>query len=402
MFDYFESNYPWNMAVVMASQMGGLMSEIDTACRPLKEMGARPGSGADPKALDAWLEAWTALARRIEGLAKKDEDADHPLSAAGKYLRASLYYMTAERFATHSDARKMPLYESMLATFRKGVSLRGDPVEWVEVPYEGTTLPALFIAPAHGQAGQGQFPCMLLFDGFDVTKEWSYLCGIVDALLDRGVACLIVDHPGVGGAIRYQGLPTVVDMERPAGACLDWLSTRPEIDGERVGIVAMSLGGYYAPRAAAFEPRLACCVAWGARWDNAESHGRILRNASAARSVPGWVEHAKWYYGRDTEEGCAEVIDQMTLEGIADRIRCPILVAHGAKCKQVPLEQAARTIDEAVNSPRRDLKLFDDDEGGVEHVGADNLSVQIDYMADWIAEVLGGSPGGKGGPAATG
>ncbi|MEQ8700266.1 MAG: alpha/beta hydrolase [Bauldia litoralis] len=394
MFEYFDDNYSWNMGVLMASQMGGIMSEIDSVCRPLRAIGNRPEARTDPAALDAWIGAWTELGERIEGLARLDEEAGHGLSAGRKRLRAALYYMQAERFAPHTDPRKLEIYERMLAAFRAGATLRADPVEWVDIPYEGKALPSLFVPPPASVAGDGPYPCMIHFDGFDVTKEWTYLSGMVEALAARGVASLIVDHPGVGGAIRYHGLPTVVDTERPAGACLDWLADRPEVDAGSVGIVAMSLGGYYAPRAAAFDPRLACCVAWGARWDNAGSHGRILRDPTAARSVPGWLEHAKWYYGRDTEEGCAEVIDRMTLEGIADRIRCPILVAHGSNDRQVPLEQAQRTIDEAVNSPRRDLKIFTEEEGGIEHVGVDNLSIQIDYMTDWIADVLGGDAAG--------
>ena len=88
----------------------------------------------------------------------------------------------------------------------------------------------------------------------------------------------MVDHPGIGAALRLQGLPMNHDSERWARAAMDWLEQRADIDAARVGVIAMSLGGYYAPRAAAFEPRLACCVAWGARWDNAGSHGRMLRD----------------------------------------------------------------------------------------------------------------------------
>ena len=131
----------------------------------------------------------------------------------------------------------------------------------------------------------------------------------------------------------------------------------------RVGVVAMSFGGYYAPRAAAFEPRLAACVAWGARWENVGSHGRILRDPNAARSVTNWVEHALWYYGAKTTEEAYEKIAQMTLEGVADRITCPLLVVHGEHDRQVPLEQAERTVRAAVRSPRAELRVFTDSGG---------------------------------------
>ena len=150
----------------------------------------------------------------------------------------------------------------------------------------------------------------------------------------------------------------------------------------------MSLGGYYAPRAAAFEPRLACCVAWGARFDNEGSHGRILRDPNAARSVTSWLDHALWYYGATNADEAAKKIAAMTLDGVVERIRCPLLVAHGINDRQVPLEQARRTIDAALQSPRAELRLFDVDEGGVEHCSGDQFSTAIDAMADWVADVL--------------
>ena len=145
----------------------------------------------------------------------------------------------------------------------------------------------------------GPRPAMIHFDGFDVTKEWMHLCGIAKEFARRGISTLMVDHPGIGAALRLQGLPMNHDSERWARAAMDWLEMRSDIDATRVGVIAMSLGGYYAPRAAAFEPRLACCVAWGARWDNDGSHGRMLRDPNAPRSVTGWIDHALWYYGAD-------------------------------------------------------------------------------------------------------
>jgi dienelactone hydrolase len=223
----------------------------------------------------------------------RDERAGHRWSAGRKYQRACAYFFTAERMTSHESPQKLALYAAMTRCFEKSVTLRDEPIEFVTLPYEGTTLPALlYRAP---QAGPR--PAMIHFDGFDVTKEWIHLCGIAREFAVRGISTLIVDHPGVGAALRLQHLAVNLDSERWARAALDWLQQRPEIDSRRVGVIAMSLGGYYAPRAAAFEPRLACCVAWGARWDNDGSHGQMLRDPNASRSVTGWIDHALWYYG---------------------------------------------------------------------------------------------------------
>ncbi|MDB5914851.1 MAG: protein of unknown function hydrolase family protein, partial [Ramlibacter sp.] len=94
------------------------------------------------------------------------------------------------------------------------------------------------------------------------------------------------------------------------------------------------------------------------------------------------------YYGAKDVDEAERKINQMSLDGIAERIRCPLLVAHGARDQQVPLEQAERTVRSAVNSPRAELRLFDESEGGVEHCSGDLFSIAIDAMADWVADVF--------------
>jgi fermentation-respiration switch protein FrsA (DUF1100 family) len=84
----------------------------------------------------------------------------------------------------------------------------------------------------------------------------------------------------------------------------------------------------------------------------------------------------------------------MTLEGVADKITCPLLIMHGENDRQIPLWHAQKTFEAAVNTPNKRLKIFTLAEGGAEHCQADNGSMAVDYAADWVAEVLGGNPKG--------
>jgi dienelactone hydrolase len=382
MFEYFPDNYPWSTSVMIVAQTGGEMSEIDEACRPLREQYAQlsPSQRAS-----AWWESWCRVADRVRGLAERDRQNGFSRAAARKFKRACVYYMAAERQLGRHDARKMKSYDAMLETFALSIKLSKNPVQFVDIPFEGSKLPALYVTPSTAKPGA----CMILFDGFDQCKEGAFLSDLTTELTARKIGCLYVDHPGVGAALRKLNLPAIPDIERAASASIDWLFQRKEVDQKRIGIMAVSLGGYYSFRSAAFEHRLACAVAHGARWDNDGSHGRILRNPDAARSLADWLDHAMWYYGTKTKEDTAAAIAAMTLEGgVAERIRCPVLVAHGKNDRQVPIEQAYRMIERAINSSQRDLRIFDESEGGVEHVGCDNLSIQIDYMADWISKVL--------------
>ena len=385
MFEYFPENYTWSHGVMLAVSMGGAISEIDEACRSLREASKRN----DAFAQQAWYESWKKLAERVEALARDYEEAEQHLSAGRKYLRASGYYLLAERMLPSHDPRKVQTYRQVLATFKKGIQYRKEAVEWVEIPYQGKSMPALFSkAP-----GRGRLPCMVHFDGFDGMKELIYQW-TADEFRRRGLSLLIVDHPGVGEALRLRGMHSGPDTEVPAGASVDYLQARTDVDPNRIGIMASSLGGYYAPRAAAFEKRFKCCVAWGSIWDYGEITSKRLLGKGGERPVPDFVNQLMWVLGKGTVEEAAAVAKQMTLEGVADKITCPLLIMHGENDRQVPLQYAQRTFDAVVNSPNKRLKVFTLAEGGAEHCQADNRTMAVDYAADWVAGILGGDPKG--------
>jgi dienelactone hydrolase len=388
MFEYFPDNYTWSLAVMSALNRGGQISEVDEACRPLRQIAGIKALQGDQTQQRAWFESWMKLAERVERLGQADEQAQHPLSAGRKYLRAGIYYLLAERMPSHKDPRRLEAYKRGIDVFKRGLVCRKEPMEYVEVPYGNHKLPAIFSrAP-----GPGRAPCMVHFDGLDVTKEIIY-AAIADEFRRRGVSLLIVDHPGVGAALRLLGLTSGPDTEKPAGAAVDYLETRGDVDADRVGIIALSLGGYYAPRAAAFEKRFKCAVAWGAIYD----YGRCVEDRIGGRgepSVPGYAEHVMWVFGGSTIEDTMKIVRQMTLEGVAEKITCPLLIVHGENDRQVPLWHAERTFEAAVNSRGRELKVCRLADGAAEHCGADNSTLVVDYMTDWVAEKLGGYPAG--------
>ncbi len=385
MFEYFPNNYTWSLAVMSALNRGAQISEIDEACRPLKEVAGVKALLGDPTQQRAWFESWMKVSERVQRLGEADESAGHPLSAGRKYLRAGLYYLLAERMPSHKDPRRLDAYKRGIEIYKRGLICRKEPVEFVDVPFGKHKLPAIFSkAPVPGRA-----PCVVHFDGLDVTKEIIY-AAVADEFRRRGISLLIVDHPGVGAALRLLGLTSGPDTEKPAGASIDYLETRSDVDPKRIGIMALSLGGYYAPRAAAFEKRFACAVAWGAIFDYHACVSDRL-GGRGEPSVPGYAEHVNWVFGCDKIEDTLKIVKQMTLEGVADKITCPLLIVHGENDRQVPLWHAERTYEAAVNSPGRELKICRLADGGAEHCGADNGPLVVDYMTDWVAEKLGGN-----------
>ena len=207
----------------------------------------------------------------------------------------------------------------------------------------------------------------------------------------RGIACLLVDGPGNGEAIRFRNLPLHHETERYATPAYEYLAKRAEVDSARIGVMAISLGGYYAARAAAFEPRFAGCIAWGAQWDYhavwKERLDRIARGEKPSLSVP-W-EHLLWIFGVQTKEEALKRLEGFTLDGVVQKIRCPFLLVHGEGDAQIPLATAQKCFD-AVGSPRKTFKVFTREEGGYHHCQSDNVSIGTAYMWDWLEETLKG------------
>jgi len=383
MFEYFPENYVWSTAVNIALGNGGQMGEIDRACRPARDAAA---FGDDEK-VRILVDSWIAVADRVNASAEADAGQGRLISAGAKFRRASVYYASAERMYGRGEARAA-LYQKVLGSFRRFMECTGA-CQRVEFPFGDTHLSALYVR-ADNASPANPAPCVLEFDGFDIQKEIIYTTGMPEALSRRGLSTLIVDHPGAGEALRLQGLTVDLKTERAAGAAIDYLETLPDVDSERIGMLAMSMGGYYAPRATAFEPRIKACVCWGGNYDWGEVQRERFRNSQASRPIPHFWEHFKWALGVETIEEGLKIADQITLRGILDRITVPILITHGENDRQIPLKYAQMTYDDCVNSPRRELKIHTVDEGAAEHCGTDNTPLAVDTIADWVAEVLGG------------
>lgn len=388
MFEYFPDNYSWSLSVHMALNMGGEISEIDELATPLKPLASNGEQHASE-----WFDAWVGMADRLERLADEDEEAGRTSAAGRKLLRAVAYLMIGERQIMDKSEATQAAYRRANELFMRGATGYGFDVERVEVPLGDKAMPALFLR-AYGDDAPA--PAIIHFSGLDVNKEIIFLQHVRD-LPRYGVSVLICDHPGVGESLRFRELYATHASEIPASACVDYLEGRSDVDSERIGIQALSLGGYYAPRAAAFEPRLKCCSLWGAIWD-VPALLEWVRTQNGAVSVPLDVQF-QWVMGADSIAATHEQLADWKLEGVMDRIRCPILTLHGANDQQAPLIFAQKTHDAAVNSSRRELKVFQPDEGGVEHCQGDNVTMGTDYLFSWIADVLGADPSGRQRPS---
>jgi dienelactone hydrolase len=379
MFEPFPGNYIWNLQTNLALVCGGNHGEIDVANRPIIEAAKAGGDAGTARLFDSWIVVADQVAKNAEA----DEVAGYALSAGTKYGRASGYYLSAERMQSRDYAPRWAAYDRGLALYRKYVALRGLHVDFVEIPYEGSAFTAIFV---HDGSGTPR-PALVSCNGLDSMKEQVNMAGHGAANLERGINTLFVDQPGTGEALRKRGLTAVYDSERWATPALDYLLTRPDVIPTKIGMFGLSLGGYYAPRAAANEPRFALCAVMGANhlWGDLQTR-RLAREGE--NPVPHYWDHVMWVWGQPDMERFMAYVPNITLDGQIEKLHMPFLITHGGGDRQIPVTDAQRSYDQAVNSPKRHQRIFTPADFEIEHCGADNGTVMRDYIADWCAETF--------------
>ena len=377
-FMYYPENYRWSAAYVnmlgRGHYGGSDISELHKIGRILE---GHVGDDA------AWFDAFIKVADEVSGHADAFRASNHPVSAAPFYLRACNYYQMGERFRTPKDEKALAAYQRSIDCFHSFVDQTDLDIEIVEVPFEGGSMPGYFV---HAQNAKSErTPCVVFFDGLDVTKEILFVMGTPE-LIKRGISVLLVDGPGTGEAIRFRNMVLRYDYDRAGSACIDYLETRADVDPKKIGIVAVSLGGYYAPRCASLEPRFAACIAWGAIWDyQAVWRRRIEAQFNASMSVPG--HHIMWILGADSLDDALQRLEKFKLDGVVQQMRCPFLLCHGEDDEQIPLKDAQALFD-ACGSPDKTFRVFTSEEGGAQHCQRDYLPLGCAVMWNWFEDKL--------------
>jgi 5-aminopentanamidase len=313
------------------------------------------------KIWDDWCREWGRTAQQYERLA---EAASNEITAGEAWRRAALCWHWGKFVFVDDLDQQRAAHDRAVACFRRGAASLSPPAEPVRVPYANTTLAAYLRVPA----GQPKPPVVIMMPGLDSTKE--ELQATAEYMLARGLAVIAIDGPGQGEA-EY-GLPIEPAYERVATAVADYLEGRDDIDPGRIGGFGVSLGGYYAARAAAFEPRIKAAVSlagpydWSLDWDTLppQTRATLQRRSGAA-----------------TPQEAREKLKALTLQDAAARITRPLLVAAGGRDRLVPASHAERLAREA---PGAELMLDPDGTHGLTNHAFQSRS----QMADWLAAHL--------------
>jgi dienelactone hydrolase len=360
--------YQFRRGLGETQEGGGSVSEVMQA-----------GSRMIPGDLESWHAEWMRIADRNRDRGLTEEKSGHIRTAMNCFLRAADYYRQAEFHLEPDDSRRLPTFEKMEACSHKFIGYLNPPGEVVEIPYEpGKPICGYFIrAPFPG----GKLPVLICMGGLDSIKDEMWFMQ-AHGCLQRGISVLMIDGPGQGGTLRRHKIVTRADSEVPIGKCIDWLEQRPDVDQSRIAVCGSSLGGYYAARAACYEPRLAAAISHGAIWSVHDMWG-------TKGDAFGLAMHIRWVFGAKTMAEAHELMKPFTLEGHLEHMACPYLVLHGGH-DVLTVTAARRTYDYArAHGVDATMRVLDPEETGAEHCQHDNPTIGQEVLADWLADRFG-------------
>lgn len=360
---------------------------------------------------DSWYREWLITADRVAAEAETQLSTGHRISARDGLMRASNYYRAAEFFlhGNPADPRIDHAYRRSTECFHHAAALCTPPIEVVEIPYEGTVLHGYFYRATDGRDNDPPRPTMVLHNGFDGTAEEMHFNGAA-AGVERGYHVLTFDGPGQPAARHLDGLVFRPDWENVVTPVVDWVMARHDVDTSRVGLLGLSMGGLLAPRAAAFEHRLAACVAVDGiyelgstvlshfpgtraeveaalRAEHAPEVDVAMQHLMASDPTVRWaITNGMYVMGVDSPRAFAACYLDYTLAGgVAEQITCPTLVCDG-EADMFWAGQPQELFDH-LNCPKTFLR-FTNAEGAGAHsqFGAQRLAYA--RIFDWLDDTL--------------
>jgi pimeloyl-ACP methyl ester carboxylesterase len=347
---------------------------------------------------ESWYVEWTAMGRRAEKRGAESAAGGHYISAREAYLRSYAYYRAAIAFLDpFSDTRQHDQYLKAKDCFHKAANMFTPPILQLEIPFEGKTLPGYLIRPADDHTRR---KTLLMIGGADTFVEDLY--GYIGpAAVKRGYNLVIVDLPGQG-ELPHKGLILRPDTEIPVKAVVDHLLDLPDIDAAKLVMFGLSLGGYLAPRAAAYEKRIKAVAACSIILDfqriwpsNMATMDRSLLfkilPLLARKRFESLMNVFHTYFWRWGVKDPAGLVNQSALYKFdPSLITCPFLnIVAQQEYEEFPDAQAwARECLDKMPNPHNKLVIAPIDEGADSHGIGTNLSLMSQVVFDRFDEVI--------------
>jgi pimeloyl-ACP methyl ester carboxylesterase len=339
-----------------------------------------------------------------EARAEAEESASHghKESARQAYMWAQNYYDSSTYFADGSKdpSRFLPTWELLYDCWMKSLPLFDPPIEPVKIPYENTELHGFIF---RGKSTAQKRPLLILVNGSDGSLLDMWTQGGAGAAA-RGYDCLTFDGPGQGYALWKQNLHFRPDWEKVITPVVDYALTRPEVDPKRIALQGISQGGFWVPRALAFEKRIAAGIAdpgvvdVSTSWTAALPKPMVeLLKAGRKTEFDGYLakslsESAKSYlnfrmrpYGFTSYYDTFKAALDYNLADVAKNIRCPMLITEPANESFWPGQ--SRQLYDLLTSPRK-LVHFSENDGADLHCEPKGIGIRDLRVFNWLDEIL--------------
>lgn len=314
-----------------------------------------------------WCRLWIERAAIREREAEEMASAGRERSAAEAFVRAALAYHFAQ-FVYHEDPNlKREAQEKKVACYTRALPGLRPPGKRVEIPFEGSVLPGILRLPPNANRNCG-YPVVILIAGLDSTKEEFYT--LEAEFHSRKMATLSFDGPAQG---ERATLPFRADFEVVVSTVVDFLCRDSQFDANRIGALGVSTGGYYAPRAHAFDRRLRASVGVAGFYDLSDCWVSL-----PALTRQGFCVS----FGNVSLEEAKEKAKLVTLRGCLKNVDRPLLIIHGGRDRLCPVSHARQMVEEA--GEKSELVVYPD--GG--HVCNNIPFLWRPLAADWLAEKL--------------
>jgi len=355
-----------------------------------------------------WFAQFTETAKRVHAIADDCAERGYVISARDAYLRASCYYSYAlEAIQALPDTTELlPTFSAHRECWDNFAARHDPPIERVAIPYESTTMPGYFIKPDDSSEPR---PTIVLNNGSDgpITSMWPS----AKAAIERGYNALVFDGPGQQHMLFVQDIPFRPDWEAVITPVVDYLSTRNDVDTEKLALYGISQGGYWVPRALVFEHRFAAAVAdpgvvdVSSSWTDHLPHSLLkpldsgdeakfnkemelglkvsglfskgARETMAFRTRP---------YGVSTAYEAFKAVSEYNISDIAHEITTPLMICD-PEGEQFWPGQPKRLFD-LVSGPKV-LVAFTKSEGADRHCEPMARTLLDQRMYDWLAATLG-------------
>lgn len=367
LIELFPQDEDWSLQTMrLLSQVAVGGADLFECVRTAARIGEETTDG------EVWRREWSRTGKEISTAAQEALDRGEITTARRAFFRAMSYWRHSEFFLKSSDPRREEAFTEGRRNFRKAAELSDGHIEQIAVPFEGQEMEGYVVRPDN--SGKAR-PTVLFLGGADSWAEELYFLGGTE-FPSRDLNVVMVDTPGRGSSLRFKEMYSRPDYEVPVTAILDYLEQRSDVDSARFGLAGVSFGGYYAPRAAAFEPRVKAVAAWCGTWS-------ILTDFY--EYYPPLQEQLQWLTGSKDDADAREKLAEFTLAGVADKLTIPVYVMHGTADIIMDIQGAHRFV-QALTTHDVTVDIYDG--AGSLHCNYDYMSVAGARLGDWFVAKL--------------